>query len=216
MKKRTIRLLRRSTTPRNDKITVIAKGIALKQSHSQLTPPLTHNNRGGGLRKKGFSLAEIIVATIVMTMLMVSVIGYIQYSGQIWQDGYSKISGANYLRMTTELIRHDLMRATSIAFPATALGGNPTPTNDLFYRIAGIPGDFRIQVIDNTLWRQSTATIASMTTRIARNIATFSATRISTWTIGIHLEFQNDIAEEDGTFRIIASETLTFMAPGAG
>lgn len=168
------------------------------------------------MNKKGFNLVEILVATIAMTMLMVSVIGYIQYGGEIWQDGHSKISGANSLRMTTELIRYDLMRATTIMDPPAVHGGNATPSNDLSYRITGIPGDFRLRIVDSSLMRQSTASIASMTTRIARNIATFTVSRISTWTIKIQLQFQNDVEEEDGTYKIIASDTLTFMAPGAG
>lgn len=168
------------------------------------------------MNRKGFSLAEIIVSTIVMTMLMVSVIAYIQYGGEIWQDGYSKISGANYLRMTTELIRYDLMRATLIMDPPAVHGGNATPTDVLGYAINGIPGEFKLYVDNNSLHRKSSASIATMTTRIARNVASFTVTRISTWTIEIHLEFQNDVAEDDGTYRIIASDTLSFMAPGAG
>ncbi|OGK06428.1 MAG: hypothetical protein A2W80_11120 [Candidatus Riflebacteria bacterium GWC2_50_8] len=171
------------------------------------------------LRRKGFSLAEIIVSTIVMTMLMVSVIGYIQYSGIIWQDGYSKISGANYMRMITELIRQDLMRAASITEPAALIGGNATPTSMLRYSITGITGATFTIAVDTTetcLKRYSAPIISTMTTRIARNVASFTATRLSTWTVQIHIELQNDDPEEDGTYRIIASETLSFMAPGAG
>lgn len=167
------------------------------------------------MNKIGFSLVEILVSTIVMTMLMVSVIGYIQYSGAIWQDGYSKISGVNYMRMSTEMIRYDLMRASNIATPTAVLGGNATPTSEIKYRIAGIPGSFTIRIDDRSLKRFSDG-IATMTTRIARNVASFTATRISTWTLEIHLEFQADVSEEDGTFKIIASDTFTFMAPGAG
>lgn len=164
--------------------------------------------------ERGFSLVEILVSTIVMTMLMVSVLGYVQYSGKIWQDGYSKISGANYIRMTTELIKHDLMRASAISSPTALLGGNPTPYPALIYRIPGNNTDIKIAIEDGCLWRKSVP--ATLTTRIARNFAAFSATRLSTWSVQIHLELQNDIAEEDGTYRIIASETLSFMAPGVG
>lgn len=168
------------------------------------------------LHKKGFSLAEIIVSTIVMTMLMVSIIAYIQYGGEIWQDGYSKISGVNYIRMTTELIRHDLMRATSIVTPAAILGDVSSPTSYLHYRIAGIPGSFTLRIENYNILKRLSDGVATMSTSIARNVASFTATRLSTWTLQIHIELQNDVAEEDGSFRIIASETLSFMAPGAG
>jgi len=166
---------------------------------------------------KGFSMVEVVVATIVMTMLMVSVIAYIQYSGEIWQSGYSKISGVNYMRMTTEILRQDLMRAVSIATPSAVLGGNATPTSLLNYRIAGLPGSFTIRIAtDSDLLLRLSNGVAAMNNRIAKNVASFSVTRLSTWTLQIHIQIHNDVAEEDGTYRIIASDTLSFMAPGAG
>ncbi|PKL50317.1 MAG: hypothetical protein CVV42_03420 [Candidatus Riflebacteria bacterium HGW-Riflebacteria-2] len=169
------------------------------------------------MNKKGFSLAEIIVSTIVMTMLMVSVIGYIQYSGEIWQDGYSKISGINYMRMTTEILRQDLLRAVTIASPSAVLGGNATPTAQLNYRISGLPGSFTIRIAtDSDLLLRLSDGVAAMNNRIAKNVASFSVMRISTWTLQIHIQIHNDITEEDETYRIIASDTLSFMAPGAG
>ncbi|PKL42329.1 MAG: hypothetical protein CVV41_14405 [Candidatus Riflebacteria bacterium HGW-Riflebacteria-1] len=166
--------------------------------------------------KRGFSLAEIIVATIVMTMLMVSVIGYIQYSGEIWQDGYSKISSANYMRMATERIRLDMMSASSITQPAALPGGNATPTAMLRYAIPGVPGTYTISIVDDLLRRDYANGAASATIRLGRNVASFTATRLSSWSVQIHLEFKNDVPEEDGTYRIISSDTVTFMAPGAG
>lgn len=168
------------------------------------------------MNKKGFSLAEIIVATIVMTMLMVSVIGYIQYSGEIWQDGYSKISGVNYMRMATETIRQDLLKARVISQPAAMLGGNPVPTPMLRYATSDTAGTYTISIDDTLLIRHWANGPSSATIRLGRNVASFTATRLSSWTLQIHLEFRNDVPEEDGNFRIIASETLAFMAPGAG
>jgi len=168
------------------------------------------------VNKKGFSLAEIIVATIVMTMLMVSVIGYIQYSGEIWQDGYSKISSTNYMRMATETIRQDLMKARTISQPMVTLGVIPVPSPALRYATSDAPGTFTISIDDTVLIRHWANGGASATIRLGRNVASFTATRLSSWTLQIHLEFRNDIAEEDGSYRIIASETLAFMAPGAG
>lgn len=168
------------------------------------------------MNKKGFSLVEIIVATIVMTMMMVSVIGYIQYSGEIWQDGYSKISSTNYMRMATETIRQDLINARRVEQPMAMLGGNPTPTSMLRYSTANLPGTFTMTIDDTALIRYYSDGVTSATIHLGRNLASFTATRLSSWTLQIHIELYNDIAEEDGSFRIIASETLSFMAPGAG
>ena len=166
-----------------------------------------------GAGRHGFSLAEIIVATIVMTMLMISVIAYIQQGGRIWQAGYNKISNANYVRMTSEIIRHDLMLAISIASPAVPLPGDTaTPSSYLRYKLQGVAGSLTVQIENGRLMRRSVAA----TTHIARNVASFSAVRLSPWTVRLNLQLFDPELDEDGNERVMAAEVFYFLAPGAG
>ena len=76
--------------------------------------------------KKGFSLAEVLIATIVRSMIMGSVLAFVQYSGEIWRRGNDKISAQNYNRMAFELIKQDLLEATSVSTPTVGASSNIT------------------------------------------------------------------------------------------
>ncbi len=169
-------------------------------------------------QKQGFTLVEVLVSTIVMTMMMVSVIAYVQYGGEIWRKGHNKISSENYKRMAFELIRQDLMRATSVVEPAVSTTGMTTDIH-LGYTllVGGVTRTCKIFIAtasERVLNRFSDN--GSLDMRIARNVANFSVNRISTWTLEILLEIQSDVPDEDGNYEIISQDKVTMMAPGAG
>ena len=68
--------------------------------------------------KKGFTLVEVLIATIVMSMMMGSVLSFVQYSGQIWHKGNEKIQAQNYNRMAFDLIKQELLSADSVTIPS--------------------------------------------------------------------------------------------------
>jgi type II secretory pathway pseudopilin PulG len=64
--------------------------------------------------KIGFSLAEVLIATIIMSMMLTAILGYIQYGSQIWTKADSKINNSNYARLTFDLLQYDLYLTNSI------------------------------------------------------------------------------------------------------
>lgn len=163
----------------------------------------------------GFTLVEVLISTIVMTMMMVSVIAYIQYGSQVWQLGHTKISAENYKRMAFELIKRDLMRAESIQSPAVSSTGTTT-SNSLIYRINAKSHTISIATPTEMILYRACPTDTAFNMRIARNIATFTVNRISTWTLEVLLEIQSDTPDDTGNFEILSQDKVTMMAPGAG
>lgn len=165
--------------------------------------------------KKGFSLAEVLIATIVMSMIMGSVLAFVQYAGNIWQKGNEKISSDNYSRMTFELLKQDLMQANTVTRP---LVGNSL--NKIVYKYNN--KKYKIQIDKDTLIRTSIKSSASNSTgedtmRIARNVKHFGVKRITKHTFEISLqintpEYENDDGELASD--TISSESMVLIAPG--
>ena len=172
------------------------------------------------IRKHGFSLTEVLVATIVMTMIMTGVLGFVQYGGEIWHKGQNKINAQNYSDMTFQLLKDDLLQAESISKP-TNIGSSSTM---LEYKLGG--NDYEIKIdSSNSLIKteKTTATVratgsAAKPIRIARNVKEFNIYRVSTWTFEIGLQIQSSENEdEEGNIiepEIISSESVVLLAPG--
>lgn len=168
--------------------------------------------------KTGFSLVEVLLATIIMSMLMVTTFAFVQYGGDIWQKGHTKISAENYKRMAFELIKADMMRVYSIHQPLASSTSVITDTAIGYRFMDGGTKDCVISIAtpaERILYRRCTND-PNFNMRIARNVASFTASRISTWTIQIRLQIQSDTPDEDGSFPLLSDDTVTFMAPGAG
>jgi hypothetical protein len=171
--------------------------------------------------RSGFSLAEIMVATIVMTMILFSVIAFIQSGSELWRRGQSKISAENYKRAAFEMLKADLRLATHIDQPKASTTAQLID-NSMNYFMNTVYGnrEFRVGIdSDSTLVRQiNSAVLAEQdhyNIRIARNVASFSVTRISTWTIKIFLEIGSE-PDDYGEMETISSDTMVFTAPMAG
>ncbi len=178
------------------------------------------NNHSIEFRRDGFSLTEIMISTLVMTMMLASVIGFIHSGSELWRKGYSKIDAQNYKRAAFELIKADLMKAYRIEDPMASTTSQITAPG-LKYSMAIHNGDlcdFRIMInSDSSLIRDvaSPAYETNYNIRIARNVASFSVTRISTWTIRVFLEIGTD-PDDYGERETISSDTMVFTAPMAG
>ena len=66
------------------------------------------------LYRSGFSMVEVLVSTIIMSMMMVSILGYIDYGSRAWSKTQAKIENSNYARMVFDLLQHDLYDAQNI------------------------------------------------------------------------------------------------------
>lgn len=164
--------------------------------------------------KKGFSLTEVLVATIVMSMIMGSVLAFVQYAGNIWHKGNEKISSQNYSRMAFELIKQDLLEATEVTSPKVG-----SVAKRIIYKKADIK--YRILASQSVLIRTSPKNSAgdnkNYTMRLARNVGRFYVNRISSRTFEISLQINGQEYEnEDGIIAsdTISSESMVLIAPG--
>lgn len=176
------------------------------------------------IHKRGFSLTEILVATIVMTMIMTGVLGFVQYGGEIWQKGQNKINAKNYSNMAFQLLKDDLLQAEAVNCPSEAASSS----NSLKYEIGSNKYVIKIEEdltltksLDNTTRSSSSARSTPPITkpiRIARNVKNFYVYRVSTWTFEIGLQIQSSENEdEEGNIiepEIISSESVVLLAPG--
>ncbi len=67
--------------------------------------------------RTGFSLAEVVVASAVMAMMMVVLIGYVQSAGTLWQKSHSTISLANEGNAVLDFVERELWHANGISLP---------------------------------------------------------------------------------------------------
>lgn len=171
------------------------------------------------IRKHGFSLTEVLVATIVMTMIMTGVLGFVQYGGEIWHRGQDKINAQNYNDMAFQLLKDDLLRATKITKPSE-IGSY---SSELEYEISSDKYEIKVTT-DSILTKEEISTAASRATRptrpikLARNVKNLYIYRVSTWTFEIGLQIQSEPQEdENGDLlepQIVSSESVVLLAPG--
>ena len=151
--------------------------------------------------KRGFTLTEVITAIIVMSMMLVAVIGFVDYSSTIWQKGTSKVNSQNYMRMTFDLLKQDLNRATAVVEPIPGAAGTK-----IIYLIGTASNTVQLDT-DMVLKKEALVKTTGGTTIkkisvLARNVEHFAVNRVSTWTIQITLATE------------ISSETMILTAPG--
>lgn len=161
--------------------------------------------------KKGFSLTEVLVATIIMSMIMGSVLGFVQYAGSIWSKGDEKISAKNYSRMTFELLKQDLLQATEVSNPPTG-----DSSSAIIYKKPDNHKKYKITASQSILLRTSSK-ISSATMRLAKNVAKFNVNRISKHTFEITLQINGPEYEDDSGLTAsdtISNESIILLAPG--
>lgn len=171
--------------------------------------------------RQGFTLTEILLATIIMSMIMTGVIAFVQYGGDIWHRGYNNLSAKNYSRTAFEYIKDELLNASVIASP-TINQSSPT----LQYKVSN---QKYIICIDNNSLIKKKYSASSATTRaqpekpirLARNVKNFCVNRISSWTFKISIQIIEDRKEPEYDARgveieppTISSESMILLAPG--
>ena len=79
---------------------------------------LTHDMQLSALnQQRGMTLAEVIVATAVMALMITSLISYVQSAGALWQKSHSTISLTNDGNALLDYIEQELWQATSVSVP---------------------------------------------------------------------------------------------------
>jgi hypothetical protein len=119
------------------------------------------------------------------------------------------------------MLKADLRLATQIDQPPSSTTAQLID-NNLNYFMETVYGNREFSVgidSDNTLIRKiDSAVLAEQdhyNIRIARNVASFSVTRVSTWSIKIFLEIGSE-PDDYGEMETISSDTMVFTAPMAG
>ncbi len=176
------------------------------------------------LSRRGFSLAEVLIATIIMSMIMTGVLGFVQYAGDIWRRGEEKMSTKAYSRMAFELLKDELLSASKVSIPAR---GNASDT--LRYTRDGKTFEVTVATGSVLVKRGPLAgVIDPVPIKLARNVNKFYVNRISTWTFSISLQINEErdydengelmeVYDEDNNLiepDIISSETMVLLAPG--
>ncbi len=172
---------------------------------------------------RGFTLTEVLIATIVMSMIMGSVLAFVQYSGEIWHKGNEKVSTQNYSRMAFELLKQDLLQAIKITYPKSL---EITRRKIKYQTIDAKTSKIALNSVelseDNTLIRykklnDAAPAVSSEPMRLARNVKYFGVKRISKRTFEIYLQINGaEYEDQDGNIAsdTISSESMILIAPG--
>ena len=175
---------------------------------------------------KGFTLSEILAAVLIMSMMMIAIVSFVDYSSRIWRTGQEAVNNKNYSRLTFDLINQELMEAESIIEPtinnnnkkflilhtkrntekcsSITLIDDITPSKIYLYR-----GSDKIN--NDTGKKKNSSTYTEIL--LAKNVNTFTVTRLSTSTVQITLAIESSEEDEDGNHDIISSDTMILYAP---
>lgn len=114
--------------------------------------------------RAAFSLAEVVVASAVIAMMMVSLIGYVQSAGELWQKSHATITISNEGNSMLDFIERELWGAKEVSVPAI---GDTTSTlvytkviSDYDVTPEYIPLDFQV-VFDSATHVASTNLVES-------------------------------------------------------
>ncbi|MFZ2958656.1 MAG: prepilin-type N-terminal cleavage/methylation domain-containing protein [Candidatus Ozemobacteraceae bacterium] len=189
--------------------------------------------------KQGFTLIEVMVATMIMSLMILGLLSYVQFGSELWRKGEQTITLNNNARALSEGISRDLTLATKVMIPP--LGATSAK---LIYTLPLATGTSfgTVDIIiskgtDNVLRRKATnitgvalITSGAETTNkifksrleyaLARDVATFVVTRVSTWSVIVDLGLESikfgpetdEVNNPTDSVKLEAS--YTFLIPG--
>ena len=189
--------------------------------------------------KPGFSLIEVVISTTVMAVMIVGLLSYVQFGSELWVKGERTITMNNNARAVSEAISRDLTLASDIIEPT--LGVTSTQLRYVVPMATGTYyGTVKITLskgTDNVLKRSAPAfTVVNLITSgaettnkilksrleypLAKDVATFVVTRISTWSVVVDLglesiKFGHETGtDENPTDTVKLEASYTFLIPG--
>jgi prepilin-type N-terminal cleavage/methylation domain-containing protein len=193
-------------------------------------------------KNSGFTLIEVIISTVMMSMMMFGMLNFVNYSGIAWKKGQEKMDASSYSRMVYECLKRDLLSTSEIGVP---LVGNASDSIILANNIKNRQGQeteakFLIMVDSNNVLVKKILAVTSGKTIdytgiddglsantiffarhyeavIARRVMDFEVYRETAKTLKVHLLLGREVLDDaTGLFELeaIASQTFTFLVPG--
>lgn len=181
--------------------------------------------------RRAFTLVEVIVAITVMALMMVGLLAYVQSGSELWHRGQSTINLRAYYRMVSESIERDLNQALAVANTVGSVNDKMryivpvkqgallgTATVEILHadgilkrHLIEVSTNFSIvgtiSVSDNEISRASYEYV------LARNVATFSVTRISSYSMQVNLGLRSVLGDDESAFEASKNATMTFVIP---
>ncbi len=181
--------------------------------------------------RRAFTLVEVIVAITVMALMMVGLLAYVQSGSELWHRGQSTINLRAYYRMVSESIERDLNQALAVTNTVGSVNDKMryivpvkqgallgTATVEILHadgilkrHLIEVSTNFSIvgtiSVSDNQISRASYEYV------LARNVATFSVTRISSYSMQVNLGLRSVLGDDESAFETSKNATMTFVIP---
>ena len=175
------------------------------------------------LRRGGFTLVEILVATVVLVLIVGMMSSMLSTMEQNWRDAQKRVNNSTKARAMLDMMAHDvqagIFRSDLPAFPAGTLGfytlrpgiSSPAPaTSDIRY-VSAVTYSFATSPSDISMLQRSDLAVLfdnSSSLSFGPN-ATFPTGEIARDTAPGIIDFKFVFIQQDGTI------TTTYNAPGS-
>ncbi|HAE38632.1 MAG TPA: hypothetical protein DCG57_08335 [Candidatus Riflebacteria bacterium] len=181
--------------------------------------------------RRAFTLVEVIVAITIMALMMVGLLSYVQSGSELWRRGQSTLNLRAYYRAVSDGIERDLNQALAVANTVGSVN------NKMRYLVplkqGALLGTATLEILhaDGILKKQlitvspgfTIVTSLSMSdnqvTRsryeyvIARNVATFTVARVSSYSMQVNLGLRSILGGDESGFEASKNATMTFVIP---
>ncbi|HOY66567.1 MAG TPA: type II secretion system protein [Candidatus Ozemobacteraceae bacterium] len=186
--------------------------------------------------KAAFTMVEVLVASMVFALMAVSLLSYVQSGSEIWRRGHQRMSVSSYFRTISQTIQRDLQQADKVVVPALNQTTSAFKYDIPIFKNKAYIGTGTLSLkwisTDRTLLRDLfsvTPTLTIVPTSadetavnqigrdrfkfiLARDVATFSATRVSSWSVNVAIGIQSSMG---GGEELVEGQlaTMTFVIP---
>ncbi|MBF0544056.1 MAG: type II secretion system protein [Candidatus Riflebacteria bacterium] len=176
----------------------------------------------------GFTLTEVLVSTMVISMILITLVSSVWMSSQVWQRGQQESMLMNQVRTIHEMVLRDLNNAILVASPAYQANSSyliydlpvasPSPnavsgTGTFLLFLDSTTNTLRRNWINTTLPAAASAALLSrFQFLIARDVATFVLYRPTTYTVQVTIGVQSTFQSTGASMTL--DSTDTYLLPG--
>jgi len=193
--------------------------------------------------RSGFTMVEVLVATTVMSLMIISVLSFVEYGSRIWIKGEQTVTMNITYAGICDLLSNSLLYARAIPHPTLAEGSltyldfdafiaSGTTFGTVTYRLNWSATTQTLTKKINSFNAASTLngnlvpTVASEALgpgkiakeryefQVARDVATFVVTRLSDWTVAVQVGLESIPFNATASEGVSLCATNTFLAPG--
>lgn len=191
---------------------------------------------GHGQKRGGFTLLEVLVSSLVMAGIMIAAMSHLWYASEVWRRGQQVVMVENQVRMVHDLVKREMLMARDVMEPtvgatssyiyyAISVASPPSTVGTarffLKWNDGSAPEPFTLNrnLHANDLGLNAAFAQESFLARhqflVARDIATFTVTRVSTWTLDVTIGALSTAMRADGETQPAAAEiSTTLLLPG--